>query len=179
MFVFDKEKLVEDIERTPGLTLFQFARIKEYIDEFKDRVDQISRQGPEHIQTMMMHNWFPASTNTLLDATHFERKRIKDDDLAAVNASLLEQGLRKVDPECPVRRRVCISLFLGEKGKRRRGRRMDTDNACKSLYDALKRAGLIYEDNNKWCKQEMPEQIEGPFPELGGHGTVLTIEDLI
>ncbi len=155
-------------------------RVAAYLSgQVKERIQQILRQKQEDIQTLSLPGFFPVSTNKLMESTHFERKRLKDDDLAVVCAAILDQGLVKVNQESPVRRRVEITMYTGEVGKRKRGRRMDNDNACKSLYDALKRSGLIYEDGDKWCKQEMPVLVEGAFPEVGGHGTFVTIENLV
>jgi Holliday junction resolvase RusA-like endonuclease len=65
---------------------------------------------------------------------------------------------------CTVKRRVVVTRVVTTKRRFIR----DEDNlrfAVKPVNDALKRLGLIKDDNVKWLEQPMPTQIVGPATE--------------
>lgn len=72
---------------------------------------------------------------------------------------------------CDVRRRVVVTRVVPSSRRFIR----DEDNlrfSVKPVNDALKRLGLIKDDNAKWLEQPMPTQQVGPAME-----TIIEIED--
>jgi hypothetical protein len=175
---WDLPKVKITCEIAKELTPFQQNRLDRLIEQWEYRASVIACQTPEDIQTLVIPKFFPVSTNVIIESTRFQRKDLKNSDLAVIMAHAEQQGIRKIDPNNPVRRRVGCVFYFGEEGSRKRGRRFDADNTDKSLYDSLKRAGLIYEDGEKWCEQVKPKFVFQGLPELGCYGTVIEIEDV-
>lgn len=156
-------------------THWQYQRVFTLMNQFLDRLTELEKQQPEHIQVLAIPKWWPVSTNALINAEKHERNRLKQQDAEIISAEAMRQHIRKATG----RRQVQVKLFLGEKGKKKRGRPLDEDNSCKSLYDGLTHAGLIKDDSQVWCRKLMPELVNEPLPDANGYGgTLIILEDL-
>ena len=154
---------------------WQYQRVLTLLEQCLERLTEFEKQQPEHIQVLSIPKWWPDSTNALINAEKHERNRLKQQDAEIISAEAMRQHIRKATG----RRQVQVKLFLGAKGKKKRGRPLDEDNSCKSLYDALTHAGLIKDDSQVWCRKLMPELVNEPLPEANGYGgTLIILEDL-
>jgi hypothetical protein len=113
---------------------------------------------------LMITEWHPVLLNKLIKAQWAKQAKFKEHDYEVVLAEALIQGVGKVDPLSPRKRRVCIRI-----GGKRLG---DPDNYLKSLLDALVRAELLVDDRAEWCEWERP------ILEFGKVFTEITIEDV-
>jgi Holliday junction resolvase RusA-like endonuclease len=75
-----------------------------------------------------------------------------------------------LDPKRPLKRRVHMHLIYG-KGERR----VDNDNVWKSVLDALKHAGVIFNDSPTWCSHS---EVTDERREGIACATVIIIEDI-
>lgn len=154
---------------------WQYHRVYNHIEQFLERMTEIEKQSQDHIQVLSIPRWWPVSTNALINAEKHERNRLKQQDAEIVVAESIRQQIKKATG----RRQVQVKLFLGTKGKKKKGRRLDEDNSCKSLYDALTHAGLIKDDSQLWCRKLMPELIDDELPDSDGYwGTLIILEDI-
>lgn len=113
--------------------------------------------------------WHPVLLNKLIKAHWAKQAKFKEHDYAVVLAEALIQGVGKVDPLNPRKRRVRFRISGRLAGRWKLG---DPDAYLKSGLDALVRAELLVDDSDKWCEWEKP------ILEVGKVFTEITIEDV-
>jgi hypothetical protein len=136
---------------------------------------RIHKLTPEMIQYIYMPGFWPMSVNQLIGANKFAKQHAKEEQTEAIRTFAHLAGARPAT----CKRRVSTSLYLGAKGQKKRGRNGDVDNSCKVLFDALVTTGLLLGDNELHCEQVMPVMKNEGFPETGGYGTVIVLEDIV
>lgn len=115
---------------------------------------------------MFIPNWHPARTNALLSAHWAAAQRMKDSDFNMVNGYRLRYGL----PKAEGKRRVTLHII-----RKPRQAGADPDAYWKSLLDALKRAGLLVDDNRQHVEL-MPVTYSDKT--TANWGTRITLEDM-
>lgn len=121
--------------------------------------------GEENIKHIIhIPNWHPISVNQLLSVHWRRRKSIKDVDLQMIAAYARQERT----PKAKGKRKLKAVITLG-KGQRA----CDPDNYTKSLYDNLKRAGMIKDDNRQWLETEPME-----FNRATEKATTIILEDI-
>jgi hypothetical protein len=113
---------------------------------------------------VFVDGWRPASLNELLRGGPWGAHRLKRRDREYV---ALFANLARV-PRATAKRRVSLRITL-PKGQRR----WDGDALWKSLLDALVHAGLLKDDNPKWCQIGGVEYLRGTTL-----STAILLEDL-
>lgn len=115
-------------------------------------------------------NWRPATVNQIYGngPRWWQGAKLKKRDRQVVAAFLPPEA--RVDPSRPVKRRVRLVLTFA-KGERR----PDKDNVWKSVLDALRHAGGIWNDSPDWCGYSEPEMVRTSD---GTSGTIVILEDI-
>lgn len=113
---------------------------------------------------LVIPNWHPASVNQLLKVHWRRRKSLKDVDVQMVGVYARQERV----PRAAGKRKIRVIITLG------RGQRAcDPDNYMKCLLDALKRSGLIKDDNRQWLECEPME-----FNRANEKATTIILEDM-
>ena len=120
--------------------------------------------GPMTIYTLEIPRWRPALLNELMRSVK-AKIRMKKLDREMIWGSALEQKI----PKAGGKRRVSLHVTLG-KGMRE----FDIDAPQKSLYDAMKHAGLIVDDSSKYVEMGTLTFSRN----WQSWGTRITVEDL-
>lgn len=101
--------------------------------------------------TFVVPDYLPPSLNQFVDRHWTKRMQFKKECV-----ELFSHYGRDV-PKAESKRTVLFTLVRTGHDKE-----MDADNAAKKVgLDALKRCGLIVDDNEKWCECPKPVQIRG------------------
>lgn len=114
--------------------------------------------------TLTIAGWQPTRLNVLIHSHWRAAQKLKDFDTSVIMVEARSQRI----PKAEGRRRVSLLITLAP-----RQRAGDVDAFWKSTLDALKRAGLIIDDNRQWCELAPVEFARG-----GAKATTITLEDL-
>lgn len=114
--------------------------------------------------SFFIHDWRPASLNSLSYCHWRKRVRIKKADKGMIFA------FSRAVPKAEGKRRVSVHMTLTGRQKQ-----FDDDNLWKSLLDALTANGLLVDDSREWCEL-------GPITysrDNNAPGTRITLEEVI
>ena len=131
--------------------------------------------------TIVIPNWRPILANELVGVHRMKASRLKKEDTMMIRAyaNLLSDreiflrvavpvGFYLVEQVREVKRRVTIAIQYPQSRKR-----CDPDAPLKSTLDALKTAGLIYDDRKEWCDWRKPDITSGKRLQ-----TIITLQDV-
>ncbi len=111
--------------------------------------------------------WHPATFNEMKRTGHWAgAQRLKNRDFAMVNAYRLRYGL----PKATGKRRIYLHIV-----RKPRQQAADIDAHSKSFLDALKRSGLILDDNPKHAELQ---PVTYSDKTTANWGTRITLEDM-
>ncbi len=116
------------------------------------------------IQTLIIDNYHPVSSNVLLSTHPMRRSRIKRAEAQIIGGEALRQGITKAT----AKRRVAIRCEGWPKG-----RPPDPSNLDKVFLDVLVACGLIVDDSSTWCQQDATVVVRAER-----YRTVVTLEDV-
>lgn len=126
----------------------------------KGRPERDHEPNREH--TLWIPGWHPSSANEREGQDWRVRDSKKKKDAKVVTRSALAHSTKLADRP----RRVWVTLRYPNKRSWH-----DQDNVGKSLYDALRDCGLIWDDGPEWCDQQRIHQ------EIGDKGTLIVMQD--
>ena len=147
----------EDLDHVRGLLNPSKARASSKRAGRPDRDHE-----PNQRYELWIPGWHPSSSNKREGQHWTIRTASKKRDAKVVTRAALAHGIKLADRP----RRVWITLRYPAKRSWH-----DQDNVSKSLYDALKVCGLIWDDGPEWCDQQRVHQ------EIGDKGTLIVMED--
>jgi hypothetical protein len=113
--------------------------------------------------TLVIPGWRPVLDNELIYVHWSKARRRKRADVRQLVVAGLAYGV----PRATGRRRLTLTI------RQATGPFPDDTAPLKSLWDALKHAGLIVDDSREWLEMVWP-----PTFERGPKGTVIVLEDL-
>lgn len=111
-------------------------------------------------------NWRPARLNQFTDKSWYVRSKLKGADFKTIATYVKSLGV----PPATGRRKVSLLVVLGK-----RQRECDPDAFWKSLNDALKKAGMLIDDNRNGCQLG---EVEFVRSHDGSSSTTIILEDV-
>jgi hypothetical protein len=119
---------------------------------------------PRKSWTIRIDGWRPALDNELMHCHWRKKHSLKRRDASQMVRAALAYNV----PAATTRRRLTLTI------RQATGRFPDDSAPLKSLWDALKRAGLIVDDSRDWLEFVWP-----PTFERGPKGTIIQLEDIV